>query len=114
MVDDGIEVIGHLYIPENAMYEAVHTVSVGDDPYGVVSHLHYLVDEAGDEAIFRGIVDEAGAVIYAEASIGADIKTSFAVLVDGAGPVVDKTVLGCVTGKEILLCIQALDTDKKV
>jgi len=32
MVDDGIEVIGHLYIPKDAMYETVKAASVGNDP----------------------------------------------------------------------------------
>ena len=32
MVDDGIEMIGHLYIPENATYEAMQCASIGDDP----------------------------------------------------------------------------------
>jgi len=32
MVNDGIEMISRLYIPEDAMYEAMQAVSVGDDP----------------------------------------------------------------------------------
>jgi hypothetical protein len=114
MVDHGIDVVAHLYIPEDAVYETMQAAPVGDDPYGIVSHLHYLVDETGYQSILRGIVDKAGAVIDTESSICTDIKTSFAVLVDRAGPVVDKTIPGSVAGKKILLCVQAIDADKKV
>jgi hypothetical protein len=114
MVDDRVKAIRHFYIPKNAVHEAVEFSSIGDHPYGIVSHLCYLVDEAGYQSVFRGIVDETGTVINAQPSVSTDIKTSFAVLKNGAGPVIDEPILRSVAGKKILLCIQALDTDNEV